>query len=280
MNPYPLSCPARAEDTASAGSEYFLERYITMTPIPLALVRAVDCRHLAQENWNGEILDVGCGDGIFADILFSGVQGKVAAGVDTNPLELRKAAKTGIYQKLFQADAGSLPFPDQSFDRILCNSVLEHIPDVEKTLTEMARVLRPGGTLTATVPSEYLSDDMFFSIVFKKVGLNGLATWYTDTKNKAWRHYHLDTPAVWKERLERSGFVMKRQRYIHPRELTSLCDIFTLSGVLSRVWLKLFDRHLLFPGRYRARVFGAFLRRYYYAEAQLGSTILFTGVKE
>ncbi len=50
-------------------------------------------------------------------------------------------------------DALRLPFPDGTFDRIICSEVFEHIPDDRGAMAELHRVLRPGGVLAATVPS-------------------------------------------------------------------------------------------------------------------------------
>jgi SAM-dependent methyltransferase len=49
-------------------------------------------------------------------------------------------------------DAVALPFPDASFDRVIAAEVLEHIPDDRAAMGELARVLRPGGTIAVTVP--------------------------------------------------------------------------------------------------------------------------------
>ncbi len=51
-----------------------------------------------------------------------------------------------------QGDALALPFADASFDRVIASEVLEHIPHDEAAMAELARVLRPGGTLAVTVP--------------------------------------------------------------------------------------------------------------------------------
>jgi SAM-dependent methyltransferase len=51
------------------------------------------------------------------------------------------------------ADGQRLPFPDASFDRIIAAEVMEHIPDDEQAAAELARVLKPGGTLAITVPA-------------------------------------------------------------------------------------------------------------------------------
>jgi SAM-dependent methyltransferase len=51
-----------------------------------------------------------------------------------------------------QGDALRLPFADASFDRVIASEVLEHIPDDGAAMAELARVLRPGGTMAVTVP--------------------------------------------------------------------------------------------------------------------------------
>ena len=51
-----------------------------------------------------------------------------------------------------RGDALHLPFPDGTFDRVICSEVLEHIPDDEAAMLELSRVLTPGGTMAVTVP--------------------------------------------------------------------------------------------------------------------------------
>ena len=53
-----------------------------------------------------------------------------------------------------KADICDLPFKDESFDFILCNHVLEHIPDDKKAMEELYRILRPGGTAILQIPQE------------------------------------------------------------------------------------------------------------------------------
>ncbi len=63
---------------------------------------------------------------------------------------------TDLYSPLadVKADICDLPFKDGTFDLILCNHVLEHIPDDLKAMEELYRVLKKGGTLIAQVPLE------------------------------------------------------------------------------------------------------------------------------
>lgn len=60
-----------------------------------------------------------------------------------------------------KADICNLPFDDNDFDVILCNHVLEHIPDQEKALSELFRVLKPGGWGIFQVPQDLKRDKTF-----------------------------------------------------------------------------------------------------------------------
>jgi len=64
-----------------------------------------------------------------------------------------KEAKPDALGACVNGDALRLPFPDDTFDRIICSEVFEHIPDDVGAMVELQRVLRPGGVLAATVPS-------------------------------------------------------------------------------------------------------------------------------
>jgi SAM-dependent methyltransferase len=59
------------------------------------------------------------------------------------------------YVSALQGDATRLPFNDGTFDRVITSEVLEHIQDDVSALRELVRVLRPGGTFAATVPTWY-----------------------------------------------------------------------------------------------------------------------------
>jgi len=66
--------------------------------------------------------------------------------------EAGEASRTSL-GACVNGDALRLPFPDATFDRIICSEVFEHIPDDRGAMAELNRVLRPGGVLAATVPS-------------------------------------------------------------------------------------------------------------------------------
>nr|WP_324721975.1 methyltransferase domain-containing protein [Salinimicrobium sp. HB62] len=60
-----------------------------------------------------------------------------------------------------KADICNLPFEDSSFDFILCNHVLEHIPDDTKAMKELFRILRPGGTAILQIPQDLQREKTF-----------------------------------------------------------------------------------------------------------------------
>jgi SAM-dependent methyltransferase len=76
----------------------------------------------------------------------SGVRATFGAMVEAGEIDAR--APVGSVQ----GDGLELPFPDGTFDRVIASEVLEHIPDDTAAMTELARVLRPGGTMAVTVP--------------------------------------------------------------------------------------------------------------------------------
>jgi len=75
------------------------------------------------------------------------VRDTLGAMADAGELDAENARVGSI-----QGDALALPFATASFDRVIASEVLEHIPDDHTAMGELARVLRPGGTMAVTVP--------------------------------------------------------------------------------------------------------------------------------
>ena len=108
------------------------------------------------------LLDLGCGFGRHA--FEAARRGCEVVALDAGADELRDvramflamlaAGELGerTHAGAVRADALHLPFADGAFDRVIAAEVLEHIPDDTRAMAELARVLRPGGTMAVTVP--------------------------------------------------------------------------------------------------------------------------------
>ena len=105
-------------------------------------------REWACAQADGDVLEVAVGTGRNLSFYPDSV---LLTGVDWSPVMLglarERAAALGRVADLRQGDAQALDFPDESFDTVLCALGLCAIPDDRRAVTEMARVLRPGGRL-------------------------------------------------------------------------------------------------------------------------------------
>lgn len=112
----------------------------------------------------GRILDVGCGSGRHMGETVRHA-GTLTMGTDLHLADLLEAEKRlavldGMGEIrgswiLAASDITALPFPDGTFDLVICSEVLEHVPDHRAALAELVRVLKPGGDLVISVPRYY-----------------------------------------------------------------------------------------------------------------------------
>jgi SAM-dependent methyltransferase len=99
------------------------------------------------------ILDVGCGQGRYAELLRSHFPQAQISGVDFSPIAVQKAQARYTDMSFYLGKAEQMDFiPSGSVDLVLNIEVLEHVVDARQTLTEFSRVLRPGGRLVLTTP--------------------------------------------------------------------------------------------------------------------------------
>lgn len=103
------------------------------------------------------VLDLACGSGgaasrLHADEVETGLTRSVVVGLDSSPAELELARRRHALP-VVRGDAASLPFLDACFDAVVCSMGLMVVQPLAKVLAECARVVRPGGLLSATVAS-------------------------------------------------------------------------------------------------------------------------------
>jgi arsenite methyltransferase len=146
------------------------------------------------------VLDVGCGPGFYVSELLDqvGPDGSVT-GVDVSRAMLGVAAKRADRHDnvaFHQAEATRLPVPDGAFDAAISVQVLEYVEDVTTALTEIHRVLRPGGRIVVW--------DVDW----------GTVSWHTADRERmrrmleAWDHHltHPSLPRTLTARLREAGF--------------------------------------------------------------------------
>ncbi|GDX82533.1 hypothetical protein LBMAG42_43440 [Deltaproteobacteria bacterium] len=117
-----------------------------------------------RQSWNLDtartVLDVGSGAGHWSQVIASMVAGDATlVGVDREPkwvqVATERAAAAGFAQRFryVEGSGESLPFPDDSFDLVTCQTVLIHCPDPRAVLAEMIRVTKPGGRVLVAEPN-------------------------------------------------------------------------------------------------------------------------------
>jgi ubiquinone/menaquinone biosynthesis C-methylase UbiE len=154
---------------------------------------------LAGQLEGRDVLDVGCGDGPY--VLAAADAGARAAGVDVSAVAVARARErattAGHAVDLRVADARRLPFPDAMFDVVLAVTVLCFVQDPQRAVTEMARVLRPGGV-----------------VVLGELGR--LSTWAAWRRvrgwlgSRTWRHARFWTSGELRKILASAGLVPER----------------------------------------------------------------------
>lgn len=181
-------------------------------------------RGTATKLWR-PILDLGCGDGLVTSQVLS----RVEIGLDPDEKVLKRAAQSGIYERFEAVSAEKMWLPDSSIGTVVSNSVLEHLPHLDAVLETVARVLRPGGRLIFTVPTEAFSKWLVLPIAK-----------YAGWRNSQLCHLNLWSVERWVSHLERVGLEVEEVRPYLRHELVTTWDALEL---LQQVWV--FRRRLL-----------------------------------
>lgn len=126
--------------------DYTSKLYAFLQPVDPTYAQRVQ-RYLNLQPQD-KVLEIGCGRGYTT----KKVQ-RIAPqtfGIDLNA----KAVQNGVAENMRVMNAESLEFADNTFDKIYSFHTIEHIPNITKALGEMARVLKPGGSIMLVYPAE------------------------------------------------------------------------------------------------------------------------------
>ena len=157
------------------------------------------------------VLDMGAGGGRHTFEAYRRGADVIAFDLDADELDTIREwtaamaetgeAPVGASADVKQGDALALPFGDGEFDRIIAAEVLEHIPADIQAIQELVRVLRPGGTLVATVPR------WFPEVVCWKLS--------EDYHNNPGGHIRIFTEEELKDKITKAGLVFDSKDYKH-----------------------------------------------------------------
>jgi SAM-dependent methyltransferase len=203
--------------------------YASHRPYFLAFVRTLEiAKYQKCPTLKGKILDFGCGDGFFLETLTKFAP-KLISGKVTG-LDLKTLTNSPVYSLRATYSGQKIPFADQFFNQILSNCVLEHIPNLELTLKELHRVLKPGGRLVVTVMANRWHDYCLLPSFF----------W-----DKVQVHFNLFSFDTWQKLFRQSGF-----------------KVATSSGYLNRSQTRFVElgHFLSFPYLLSRRLFGSWNR--------------------
>ncbi len=151
---------------------------------------------ICMDDQHGAILDAGCGDGY----LGTRIHNREIIGIDISP---EKCVYPARYRSVVGGALNALPFSDSRFHTIFCLDVLEHIPDINKATSELARVLAPGGCLILSIPTE--------SFLYRVSRLLTSGRWNEPSTGKDEHHYHTSEGVL---RAIRAHFIIDRKRVL------------------------------------------------------------------
>src|SRR5262249_34035677 len=128
------------------------------------------------------------------------------------------------HQHVRHADARDLPFADGQFRSVMSVSVLEHIRHPERVISELYRVLRPGGCFAGTIVLADLHAHLFYPHLLGGLGLSFLGRLYMGLQDRAFRHYTLLPEEEWHGLFASAGFEIVESRKIVSRRLAKWWD--------------------------------------------------------
>jgi len=188
------------EEIQTKPSDRSINRFIGSSSVSGAFWRSSEIAVMSGLKLKKPVLDLGCGNGRYADIVFDGT---IDIGLDISHRAIKEARKNNVYGKYIVSDANNIPLPDKSVNSVFSNSVFEHISDLKPVIKEVGRILSKGGHLVFTTHAP-LSKRYFGASLLKKLRLDKLAFWY---KNYYLHMHQLKTTwslKRWREELGRA----------------------------------------------------------------------------
>ena len=238
----------RMQSDEELGLEFFAD-YYAYAPAALALRECVRLAAMRGVELPEPILDVGCGDGIFARLCYPERQ---VWGIDINPSEIRRAQSTASYSTLICGSITSSDLPKGYFKSAIANCSLEHVPDIRAAFDTISASLAKDAPFILIVPTPDWTHELLIPRILESAGLEGVARFYRDNLDRVFHHVHLYDEKKWTEILAGSGFAVDHVEPIVSSGVTGAFDVLmypALSGWLTK---RLSGHWTMVPGFRRA----------------------------
>ncbi len=145
------------------------------------LLDALEIEFAAPAVIGRDVLEVGSGTGLVLRALAP--LARRAVGVDLSPGMLARARARGL--EVVEGSASALPFADATFDVAVSFKTLPHVPELARALSEMARVVRPGGTLFVELYNPWSVRALIKRSFARRVGVNSERDVFTRFDDRA-----------------------------------------------------------------------------------------------
>jgi ubiquinone/menaquinone biosynthesis C-methylase UbiE len=207
-----------------------IRHYLNHRPAFFSLIRPQEIAyfHRYQTYLKSPALDFGCGDGFFAQLAFTNLKGKLI-GVDLPSSRIDQEKSASFYLDLVVYAGLQLPFPSNHFNSAVSNCVFEHLPDLDKNLSELHRVLKPGGFLLTSVMTDRWEEHLIGGKIFGQPYLKYL--------RKRQEHLNLLSLEKWQEKFIQTGFeITESVGYLNPytSKILEITHYLSVSSLVSQ----------------------------------------------
>jgi SAM-dependent methyltransferase len=177
-------------------------RYFPHTPAALCVKECARLAVLRRYDCLDPILDVGCGDGLFARMAFEGAE---VWGIDIDAKEGRWAAASQAYSQVILGDVTRVKLPQAFFATTVANCSLEHVPRIDLALANIRDSLRPGGKAYLFVPNKDWARHFLSYRLLAGAGLGEAAELLRASIDAFFKHHHLYDETGWRDVVAASG---------------------------------------------------------------------------
>ncbi len=225
------------------------QRYFPYTPAALCVKECARLSALRRHACPAPILDVGCGDGLFASVAFENAE---VWGIDIDAKEGRWAAASRAYSQVVLADVTSAKLPEAFFETCIANCSLEHVPRIDLALQNIFRSLKPGGRVLMFVPNKQWAQHLLSYRFLVAIGATGLADTLQTGIDRFFRHEHLYDESGWRKVLLEAGFIVDAVDPVLSSATTVAFEALLLPSLAGKLNKTLTTRWTNFPAARRA----------------------------